>query len=603
MSCLQISDFGLKKIVFPLFCLFSIVANAQNEQLALQYYDEGAFEKALTLFEENSKKNPTNAYFFQKTIECLQQLQQYEKAEIAIQKRKDKYQLPELFIELGYNYQLQKNSDKAEKNYELALKEVAKEANYAFQLAHNFEQKGLLDWAIKTYEVAQKKNPNLNFDLQTGLLQGQMGNLEGMLNKLLDYGFKTPESTATVQNQLSRFLLDDADGSFAATIRKNIILRTQKSQDPYWNQFLSWFFVQQKEYGKAFIQEKALFKRNPEQLYNIFILGKLANDEKQQEDAKTIFQFVLENTTDPQIQLEAHHFLMTSKINEATSTEYATIYTELNTILEKYKNTTFVLQMLVLTSNFEAFYLDKKTEAKARLNYYLDQSNLNNKDKALVKMALADIMVLDEKFNQAILLYAQVEENLKNDVLAYEASLKLAKTNFYKKDFDWTLQQVKALKQSPSLLIANDAVELFLLIQDHSAEDSLRVGLQEFARADLLLYQKKNDAALKQFLTILETQKGKSIEEATLFKVAKLYEQKKDFQKAITYYQLLIENHKEGFYMDEALFFSAEIYRNHLQNLEKAKLYYEKMVVEHADSLYFSESRKQFRILRGDSSS
>jgi tetratricopeptide (TPR) repeat protein len=187
--------------------------------------------------------------------------------------------------------------------------------------------------------------------------------------------------------------------------------------------------------------------------------------------------------------------------------------------------------------------------------------------------------------------------------LAYEASLKLAKTNFYKKDFDWTLQQVKALKQSPSLLIANDAVELFLLIQDHSAEDSLRVGLQEFARADLLLYQKKNDAALNQFLTILETQKGKSIEEATLFKVAKLYEQKKDFQKAITYYQLLIENHKEGFYLDEALFFSAEIYRIHLQNLEKAKLYYEKMVVEHADSLYFSESRKQFRILRGDSSS
>ena len=53
---------------------------------------------------------------------------------------------------------------------------------------------------------------------------------------------------------------------------------------------------------------------------------------------------------------------------------------------------------------------------------------------------ISSFLVFDEKFNQAILYYAQVEENLKNDVLAHEASLKLAKANFYKKDFEWTLQ-------------------------------------------------------------------------------------------------------------------------------------------------------------------
>jgi uncharacterized DUF497 family protein len=89
------------------------------------------------------------------------------------------------------------------------------------------------------------------------------------------------------------------------------------------------------------------------------------------------------------------------------------------------------------------------------------KNSLNIREQARVKMELADIMVYDEKFNQAILYYAQVEDNLKNDVLAHEASLKLAKANFYKKDFDWTLQQVKVLKQSPSLLIANDAIEMF----------------------------------------------------------------------------------------------------------------------------------------------
>jgi hypothetical protein len=74
-----------------------------------------------------------------------------------------------------------------------------------------------------------------------------------------------------------------------------MVEKTEKcieSQDVYWNQFLSWFFVQQKEYGKAFIQEKAVYKRNPESFYNIVTLGSMAMEEKQFDDAKLILKFV-----------------------------------------------------------------------------------------------------------------------------------------------------------------------------------------------------------------------------------------------------------------------------------------------------------------------
>ena len=160
-------------------------------------------------------------------------------------------------------------------------------------------------------------------------------------------------------------------------------------------------------------------------------------------------------------------------------------------------------------------------------------------------MELADIMVYDEKFNQAILFYAQVEENLKNDVLAHEASMKLAKANFYKKDFDWTLQQVKNLKQSSSLLIANDAVELFLLISDHSAEDSLRVALQDFSHADFLEFQNKPKEALAAFLKLLEKHKGTSIEPATLYKLASNYDKIGDYENALRYFNEILEKHKD----------------------------------------------------------
>ena len=589
----------LQKIVFIVLFMTSFWVSAQNEQLALQYFDDGEFEKAITIFEENLQKQPSNYFFFQKVIECRQQLKQYDKAEEVILKRKEKYNQPILLVELGYNYQLQKNEIEAKKQYDLALLEVEKQANHAYQVASSFEKKVLLDWAIKTYETAQKVNPNLNFDYQTALLQGQLGNLDLMLEKLLDYGYKNQENTALVQNQLSRYLMDDTEGTFADAIKKSLLLKTQKSQDVYWNQSLSWLFVQQKEYGKAFVQEKAVYKRNPESFYNIVTLARLAIEEKQNEDATTILTFVLENTQDLELQMQAHHFLLSMEIESALQKEYATIDLKLQDLLKKYGISPYSLDLQILSAHFKTFYLNQ-----SKLGIELLQNALklpvNLREQAEVKMELADIMVYDEKFNQAILYYAQVEDNMKNDVLAHEASLKLAKANFYKKDFDWTLQQVKNLKQSSSLLIANDAVELFLLIQDNSIEDSLRVALQAYAKADLQLYQKKNEEALQSFLTILEKHKGESIEDETLLKIADIYYQKKDYLKALSYYQNILDNHKEGIYIDEALFFSAEIYRKHLLDNEKAKPLYEKMVLEHPDSLYYTESRKQYRTLRGD---
>ena len=589
----------LQKIVFIVLFMTSFWVSAQNEQLALQYFDDGEFEKALTIFEENLQKQPSNYFFFQKVIECRQQLKQYDKAEEVILKRKEKYNQPILLVELGYNYQLQKNEIEAKKQYDLALLEVEKQANHAYQVANFFEKKVLLDWAIKTYETAQKVNPNLNFDYQTALLQGQLGNLDLMLEKLLDYGYKNQENTALVQNQLSRYLMDDTEGTFADAIKKSLLLKTQKSQDVYWNQSLSWLFVQQKEYGKAFVQEKAVYKRNPESFYNIVTLARLAIEEKQNEDATTILTFVLENTQDLELQMQAHHFLLSMEIESALQKEYATIDLKLQDLLKKYGISPYSLDLQILSAHFKTFYVNQSKLGIELLQNAL-KLPLNLREQAEVKMELADIMVYDEKFNQAILYYAQVEDNLKNDVLAHEASLKLAKANFYKKDFDWTLQQVKNLKQSSSLLIANDAVELFLLIQDNSIEDSLRVALQAYAKADLQLYQKKNEEALQSFLTILEKHKGESIEDETLLKIADIYYQKKDYLKALSYYQNILDNHKEGIYIDEALFFSAEIYRKHLLDNEKAKPLYEKMVLEHPDSLYYTESRKQYRTLRGD---
>jgi hypothetical protein len=58
--------------------------------------------------------------------------------------------------------------------------------------------------------------------------------------------------------------------------------------------------------GKAFVQEKAIYKRAPESLSNIINLAQLAIQDNDQEVAK-VLGFVLENTKD--LQLSTSTFL------------------------------------------------------------------------------------------------------------------------------------------------------------------------------------------------------------------------------------------------------------------------------------------------------
>ena len=589
----------MKKIFTYLFFFCSLIGFSQNELLAQNYFDKGEFDKATSLYEELDKKQPGNFYFTQKLVSCYQGLKQFDKAEKLLLNKKEKSNQPGFFVELGYNAQLQKNQAKADSYYKKAIDAVANQPNYAYQIGQAFEQKSLLQQAYNTYEIGQKNNSSMNFDYQMALLQGQMGNLDVMVVKLLDYSYSNVNATLNVQNQLVLFMQDDAENVFVNSLKKELLIRTQKTQDIYWNQFLSWLYVNQKEYNKAFIQEKSIYKRNPESFDDIIQLAQICVTEKDNETAQAIFQFILQNTTDESTILNAQYFLLKNEIVNSKPENYPLIQTKFDTLLNQFGDSPFSVDLQILAAHFKAFHQNDFENSKALLDKLMEMP-LNIRQKAKVKMELADVFVFNEKFNQAIIYYAQIQNDLPNDEFSHEASMRMAKTSFFKKDFNWSMKQAKELKQASTQLIANDAVELFLLISDNSAEDSLQVALQDFSKADLLEYQNKPAAALDAFLQILVKHKGQSIEAGTLYKVGRNYEKLGNFAKAISYYQTILDNHKDGIYIDEALFYSAEIYNKQLNDPEKAKTLYEKVVLEHPDSIYFTEARKQYRQLRGD---
>ncbi|MBP7317919.1 MAG: hypothetical protein KA980_06825, partial [Flavobacterium sp.] len=333
----------MKKLFLYITLSFSLLAFAQNEQLAQYYYEKGDFEKAKIGFEELLQNVPQNTQYFLRTIDCYQQLQLFDIAEKAIKERFDKYKQSNLLVELGYNFQLRKDDTKAKVYYDQAVERIKKNPNEIYSISNAFERKVLLDYALKSYKIATELNPNFNFNYQMGLLYGQLSNMEMMISTFLDEAYANPQNAIRIQNQLVRFMVDEGDAAFSEMLRKALIIRTQKNQDIFWNHYLSWFYVQQKEFEKAFIQEKAIYKRSPESLTAIVNLAQLAIEEENQETAKEILDFVLENTSDLELRIQANSYLITMKIENTSEKDFVAISTELDELLKQFGTSPFTL--------------------------------------------------------------------------------------------------------------------------------------------------------------------------------------------------------------------------------------------------------------------
>ena len=199
-----------------------------------------------------------------------------------------------------------------------------------------------------------------------------------------------------------------------------------------------------------------------------------------------------------------------------------------------------------------------------------------------------------------MIYYSQVQTSLKNSTLAQTARFKVAQTSYFKGDFKWAVTQLKVLKKSTSQLIANDALELNLLISDNIVGDTVHDALRTYAKADLLAYQKKNKEAIDTLNILLKKFKGRSIEDEALFKQASLFTNIKDYAQAESNYLKIIELDKEGILVDDCFFELAQLYEFKLDNKEKAKEMYQKIIFEFPSSIHLVEARKRFRTLRGD---
>lgn len=590
-----------KHIITLIFFLGWYSGFAQNsEAQGESYYKKGEFKKALIIYENLLKEKPSSYNYTNKIIDIHQQLEQYTEAEKIIRGQLEKRREPDMVVALGYNYQLIDSLDRANALYEEAINYADSKPYFIYTIAKKFEDYSLIDQAIRLYEKGKILTPDRNYNMQLARIYADLGDVEKMFENYIEFIKYKPNYLSNIKFAITDFISENKDNQNNIYLRRLLLKQIQQEPQPYWYEMLSWLYVQEKAYYKSFIQEKALYKRNPESLARIIDLANMARKDKDDEAAKSILNFVLEATQDQTTALTAHQYILEIDTKNADKKDLEQINESYQNLFNEFGKSTLTIPLQLAYGKFLAFNL-KDTQAATEFLKESLKLNASYYRKAKIKLLLADILVLQEKFNEALIFYSQIQAEMKNSTIAQEARFKVAKTSYYKGDFDWAESQLKILKSSTSQLIANDALDLKLLITDNKFEDSLQTSLKLYAKADLFAFQNKTDDAILVLDKILKEHKGENIIAQTLYQQAKLYEKKKQYVKAKTNYQDIIKTYRDGILADDALYYLAELYNSHLENPDEAKALYEKIIFEHQDSIYFIEARKKFRMLRGDS--
>lgn len=573
---------------------------AQSDALAKQYYEKGEYKKAIVAFEKLYKQSPRKVNYFIAMVNSYQQMEDFNTAEKilleAIQKPKSN---PILLVETGFNYDLKQDSLSAKKYYEAAVQFTESKISASYIVGRAFEKKSLLDYALRVYQQARAANPNYNFLNNIARIYGEKGDIEKMFSSYLDLIKNRVEQKGYAQRIISQFLRNDPNDENNILFRKILLKRNQQEPDLLWNELLSWLFIQQKQYKRAFIQEKAIYMQGDASLQRIFDLARMSIEDEDNETAREVLTYIIEKSSQNETIIRASQLLIQLDIETVTDGNYDEIQQRFDDLFTVYPRD---YRTVLLQRDYANFIAFQKNQPETAITYLKEtiQQPLNKRQLATVKLALGDILVYKEQFNQALIYFSQVQKALKNDVIGQDARYRVARTSYYKGDFEWAESQLKVLKSSVSQLIANDALKLKLIISDNSLEDSTQTALKKYAKADLLAYQLKDTEAINKLEEILQNHKGEKIEDEALLMQAQLYEKRGEFDKARLNYKKIIQFFKDDILVDDAYFAMAKLYLNEFDDPDTAKDYFEEIIFNHQDSIHYVEAQKSYRKLRGD---
>ena len=598
----------MRKIIVLLFivlgCSASQAQQTPDEALAIQYFQTGEFEKAALLYEKLFNRTK-NISYYDPYFTSLLKTKKYDEAENLskrlIKSNPGNYTYA---VDLGRIYQERGEQEKSIEWFNKLVRDLPVNEFAIKDLAITFYRAEAYDFSVKALLNGRKLlNDENAFSYDLLNLYRFRKDKNMLIQEYLVVINTNPDILAQAQIVLSTILEDKTDYDLLKTA---LLRRLQKEpQNIAFTELLTWQYIQQKDFDMAVRQTLALDRRLKDDGNRVFELSRILLSNLAYDQAVESLNYIVAKGDNNKFYIPAKIDLLNAKTKQLTSnkftrTELLTLESDYLSLLNEFgrsSGTSFAIRQL---ANLQAFYLQKPAEAAEQLAKMIELPGIPPIILAPAKLELGDIYILSGEVWEAALLYGQVEKQFTNEPFGQEAKFKNAKLSYFQGDYIWSKSQLDVLKSSTSQLIANDALNLSLLISDNLQNEKDTAALKKYSYADLFIFKNQPEKALAILDSMNILYPGNSLADDILMAKSRIFLKSNEIDQAIIQLQAIMDKYSSDLWGDDAIFMLADIYENKLNQSGKALELYQKIITDFPGSLYVIEARKRFRLLRGD---
>ncbi len=598
---------NMPRFLLIVLTLLPLLASAQSkdEELAAQYYMNGEFEKAAVLYEQLWNKNPSSTYIYTNYLNTFLAMKNFDGAEQMIRAQEKRFPNEATYhVDRAWVIQQGGNSEKAKKLAGEIARNI-KNGDDALNAAFALGRRMFNEEAEQALILGRKKeNDPFLFAGDLAKLYAAMGKKKEMVDEGVLHVQAHPNNLESMEYLFQDNLKNEEEWELLV---KKLRVNLQKNvEDPASNELLMWTLVQKKDFDAAFIQFRAMDKRNNLGGKRLMELAQLAQNNGDFENAVKSYDYVVSLGERGPFFFQAKYGLIEVrytrivKFHRYTPQDLLAAEQEFKVFIRDFSPYIETDEAQRQLAHLSMFYLDKPDTAIQILKRIAENPRARKNFRGEVKLELGDAYLMMGDVWEAELIYSQVDKDFKEDILGQEAKFRMARLFYFKGEFERSNAYLEVLKTATTQLISNNAIDLSLLILDNTGMDTTEEPMKLYADAELLIYRNKIKEGMALLSEIEHRYPDHSLQDEILYARAKAALRSNNADTAIYFLDQLLSKYAFDILADNALFMKAQLYEFQKNDPQKAMELYEQLLLKYPASLYVVEARKRYRFLRGD---
>ncbi len=585
-------------------------------QLADTYLRGAQYDRAIALLEDLYATSPTTYVFYEKLKEAYENVKRYDDAIALVADRLAQEAIGDptmLLSDKARLFFLKGEEQTAYSLWDEALAGSSENQN-AYRIIHtSMLQVRLFDKAIEVLEQGRRatEQPTL-FQADLAYLYSLTGQHEKAMEEYLGLLAINERQLNYVRNRLSRSLEQEGALPAIIAVTERGVRKTPLNRG--YRELLAWLYMEAEQYPKAFNEYRAIDRLEKENGRVLFDFAQRVADASAYDIALEAFDEVLSRYPEAPVAADAqmglaemhqrwaektHERLFDERGNRLPAPHYEATLETYRTFLQQFPTHPYYPEVLRRIGRLQQDVFFNLGEANATLNE-VTLRYPNSQAAHQARYDLGRIALIRGDLEQARLIFARLVEQLRIGELAEQARYEQALIHFYRGEFETANTLVQVLDENTSTDVANDAIALKVQLLENRGPDSLDTPLRQYARASLMLRQRRVNEVVQLMDELLAEFGFHPLADDARFLRATAIREAGRAEEALAAFCELPLIHPQSPLADRSLFQAAEIQEQDLNNPEGALTTYTQILTHYPGSMLLPEVRFRIRALRGD---